>query len=72
MASFIAWIVTSFALIVLWYVKGGLPDSQTSTVWHMFVFDIIPGYTSGYLLFGLFLLNFIMKTKTTNETKHDA
>ena len=38
----------------------------------MFVFDIIPGYTSGYLLFGLFLLNFIMKTKTTNETKHDA
>jgi uncharacterized membrane protein YdcZ (DUF606 family) len=68
-ASFIAWIVTSFALIVLWYVKGNSVNSDAFMVWHMFVFEIIPGYTSGYLLFGLFLLNFIMKTKTTNETK---
>jgi hypothetical protein len=47
--------------------KGGLAGSDTSTVWHLFVFDIIPGFTAGYLLFGLCLLNVIVKTKKAEE-----
>jgi hypothetical protein len=64
-----AWIITTFPLIVMWYAKGGAhglaPDVSDS--WHMFIFDIIPGLTSGYLLAGLFLLSYILKSKKTDE-----
>jgi len=72
---FAAWLMTTFSLMIMWYSKGGAhglaPD--VSDCWHMFIFDIIPGYTSGYLLAGLFLLDYILKSKKTDEkSSHDA
>jgi hypothetical protein len=74
-ALFAIWVVTTFSQIVLWYAKGGAHGlaHDVSDVWHMFIFDIIPGLTSGYLLCGLFLLNYILKSKKTDErSSHDA
>jgi hypothetical protein len=66
---FAAWLMTTFSSMILWYSKGdahGLaPDVSDS--WHMFIFDIIPGLTSGYLLAGLCLWNYILKSKKTDE-----
>jgi hypothetical protein len=69
------WIITTFSQIVLWYAKGGAhgfaPD--VSDIWQMFVFYIIPALTSGYLLCGLFLLNWILKSKKSDEeSSHDV
>jgi hypothetical protein len=75
---FIAWIITTFPLIVMWYAKGGLTShgltvADKAMVGHMFVFDIIPTYASGYLIFALCLLNFILKSKRSgDESSHDA
>lgn len=63
--SIIAWVSTSFSLIALWYFKGGLGDKQSSWIWKMFIFDIIPAFTSGYLLVGLYIWNIIEKIKNT-------
>jgi hypothetical protein len=64
-----AWIITSFSLMVLWYAKGGGHglSSDTSHSWRMFIFEIIPGLTSGYLLFGLFLLDIILNAKKSEN-----
>jgi len=69
-----AWVITGFSLMILWYVKGGgrglSPD--TSESWRLFIFNIIPGLTAGYLIFGLCLLDIVRKTKKTDEVIHDA
>jgi hypothetical protein len=64
-----AWIITAFPLIVLWYAKGGGRgfSSDTSDAWRMFIFDIIPGLTAGYLIFGLCLLDIILKAKKNDD-----
>jgi hypothetical protein len=72
---FAAWVITTFSSIVLWYAKGGghglAPD--ISDTWRFFIFDVIPGFTSVYLLCGLFLLNCILKSKKSDEeSSHDA
>jgi len=71
---FIVWIITTFPIIVLWYAKGGghafAPD--VSNAWHMYIFDIIPGLTSGYLLFGLCVLNLILKSKSSSDETPDV
>jgi hypothetical protein len=45
--NFFTWAITTFPLIVNWYVKGGLKSggltsADTSMVWQMFIFYIIP------------------------------
>jgi hypothetical protein len=72
---FAAWVLTTFSSIVLWYAKDGghgmAPDVSDS--WHMFIFEIIPGLTSGYLFCELFLLDYILKSKKSDEeNSHDA
>jgi hypothetical protein len=72
---FAMWVITTFSFIVFWYVKGGAhglsPD--VADCWHMFIFDIIPALTAGYLLSGLFLLNYIFKSKKGERgSGHDA
>jgi hypothetical protein len=72
---FIIWVITTFSQIFLWYAKGGAHgfSHDVSDVWQMFVFYIIPALTSGYLLCGLFLLNYILKSKKSDEeSSHDA
>jgi hypothetical protein len=72
---FAAWVITTFSTIVLWYAKGGgrglAPD--VSGVLRTFIFYVIPGLSSGYLLFGLCLLRFILESKKSDdETSLDA
>ena len=70
----IIWVITTFSQIVLWYAKGGgkgfSPD--VSDIWQTFVFYIIPALTSGYLLCGLRLLNWILKSKKSEEESSRA
>ena len=76
---FTAWILFTFVLIVTWYAKGGLVSGGGLTaadavmVMHTFIFRIIPAIASGYLLFGLFALKFILESKRCDDdSNHDA
>jgi hypothetical protein len=71
---FIAWIITTFPLIIMWYAKGeGHGFSHDSAdAWRMFIFDIIPGLTSGYLVFGLILLDNTLKSKKSDKASQTA
>ncbi len=64
-----SWVITTFPLMVMWYIKGSghgwNPD--VSDTWRMFIFAIIPGVTSGYLLFGLFLWSYLLKSKKSDN-----
>jgi hypothetical protein len=66
-SQFIAWMVTTFGLIILWHVKGGPADARLSGIWQIFVFQVIPAFSSGYLIFGLLIINFLAKTKIKGE-----
>jgi hypothetical protein len=69
--SLVAWFITTFACIAVWYIKGGgglgLPDPTNKPVSPQMyaaslstskalIFNVIPALTSGYLLLGLLLL----------------
>ena len=70
----VTWVVTTFSLIVLWYAQGAGHgwSSEKLDIWRMFIFDIIPGLTSGYLMFGLIFLNNVLKSKKSDEASHAA
>ena len=64
-----AWVITGFSLMVCWHLKGGghgWPPA-IADAWRIFIFDFIPALTSGYLVFGLCLLNIILKAKKSEE-----
>ena len=65
----VAWIITGFSLIVLWYLKGGGRGfaPAVADAWRFFIFEVIPAFTAGYLIFGLCLLNAILKAKKSEE-----
>jgi hypothetical protein len=78
--SFVLWVVTTFALMVLFCIKGGLSVPTTNTVpislyqwscgmYKSLIFYIIPGLTFGYFVVGALLLDFLAKTKDKSDVK---
>ena len=66
---FVAWVITTFSLMVLWYAKGeghGLPP-EASDSWRLFIFNAIPSLTAGYLIIARCLLDLIFKAKKSEE-----
>jgi hypothetical protein len=68
------WLVTTFAVMILWHVKGGLAMPTTPAVSlpvyqsavefsRILIFRVIPALTCGYLLVGLLLLRFLGSAK---------
>jgi hypothetical protein len=77
---FVLWLVTTFILMLLWYVKGGIaiPDTKTVPIelyrwacsfYESLIFDIIPGLTFGYFVLGALFLSYLAKTKSNSGEK---
>ena len=81
MFSFGTWLLTTFAMMILYITKGGLAVPTTATVSpqvyqtavdfsEVLIFQVIPGLTFGYLLLGLFILR--VRAKVIQDGNHDA
>ena len=77
--AFFAWALTTFGLVFVFWIKGGLtpPDGPAISrqvhltlleLTNWLIYRAIPGLTSGYLLFALLVLRQAQKIKRENRS----
>ena len=82
MALFILcyWVFSTFAAIAIWYIKGGLRVPKSDVVARQayasllelarcLIFTVIPCFSLGYLVFGLWLLWVVWRARANEDTK---